>query len=377
MDPQKELRFDPARSLGTTEAPHSQVPASIFKQDSPNLDLLRALAVLFVLFSHLMRTLAPSVRGPSSIGHFGVLIFFVHTSLVLMLSLQRMGGADGSVPFLAFYTRRAFRIYPLAIFSILCAFVSGFSALNSRELWSNLSLTMNLTESKAAIVPLWSLPYEVDMYLFLPVLFLFAVRFRSAWATLSLIPAFAILAFLQLHWSPRLDLVQYVGCFIPGIIAYQLSWRPRFRWPAALWPVLLIFLAVVFAGGSALQVKPQFLLRWSVCLVLGLAASQFRSIPDGRLRSGAAIVAKYSYGIYLLHAFAIELSFVRMVDYPAPLRVIAFVAMMFAFPFAAYHLIEKPGIDLGKRLLAELPGAHFVRPPKPAIVQQNQSMAVD
>jgi peptidoglycan/LPS O-acetylase OafA/YrhL len=239
--------------------------------------------------------------------------------------------------------------------------LGGRLAQSQAELLSNISLTMNLTGSKAAIFPLWSLPYEIDMYIFLPVLFLFAVRFRSAWTTFGLILAFAVLAFIQLRWSPRLDLVQYVGCFLPGIIAYQLSSRPRFHWPAALWPILLVFLALLFAGGSALHLKPFFLLRWAVCLALGLATSQFRPIPDGLLRWGAAIVAKYSYGIYLLHVFAMHLSFVAMAAYPVPLRAIAFVAAMFAFPFAAYHLIEKPGIDLGKRLVADLPRAHFAR----------------
>ena len=72
----------------------------------PNLDILRSLAVLLVLVSH---TLLYS-------GHFGwcgwmgltgVSIFFVHTSLVLMWSLERDPHTG------RFYIRRAFRIYPL------------------------------------------------------------------------------------------------------------------------------------------------------------------------------------------------------------------------------------------------------------------------
>ena len=42
-------------------------------------------------------------------------MFFVHTALVLMWSLDRRPHI------LDFYIRRIFRIYPLAIFAVLCA----------------------------------------------------------------------------------------------------------------------------------------------------------------------------------------------------------------------------------------------------------------
>ena len=60
-----------------------------------NLDLLRAIAVLLVLAQHVGSKMhiehiawAPT-RCP--LGLFGVLLFFVHTSLVLMYSMERSG----------------------------------------------------------------------------------------------------------------------------------------------------------------------------------------------------------------------------------------------------------------------------------------------
>src|SRR5690348_12512925 len=92
-------------------------------QSSANLDLLRAVAVLFVLISHCLRVAGlfdrPALRiwGISNLGHFGVLMFFIHTSLVLMMSLERLSKSGGSTA-ARFYIRRAFRIYPLAIFAV-------------------------------------------------------------------------------------------------------------------------------------------------------------------------------------------------------------------------------------------------------------------
>ena len=58
---------------------------------SANLDLLRSIAVLLVLAQHLCRRLNIDQVGwmPTTWGVFGVLLFFVHTCLVSMYSLQR------------------------------------------------------------------------------------------------------------------------------------------------------------------------------------------------------------------------------------------------------------------------------------------------
>src|ERR1035441_1228406 len=92
-----------------------------FMRHSANLDILRSFAVSVVLIDHLVRTLAAHtgfhnaavMAFTSQIGHAGVLAFFVHTSLVLMYSLERLNRTAGRVG-LRFYLRRFFRIYPLS-----------------------------------------------------------------------------------------------------------------------------------------------------------------------------------------------------------------------------------------------------------------------
>src|SRR5271166_1310398 len=95
-------------------------------KDSANLDVLRAIAVMCVFFSHLFHF----SRGGGEtefgwhLGQLGVLMFFVHTSLVLMFSLERSSGKDAGV-FVPFYVRRAFRIYPLSMVSVLFVYLTG------------------------------------------------------------------------------------------------------------------------------------------------------------------------------------------------------------------------------------------------------------
>src|SRR5262249_15824707 len=96
-----------------------QIPET---QPSFNLDLLRTVAVILVLAQHLLNRFYFAKLGLASppIVTFGVLIFFVHTCLVLMYSMERSGLE--SFPLASnFYTRRIFRIYPLSILAVLTA----------------------------------------------------------------------------------------------------------------------------------------------------------------------------------------------------------------------------------------------------------------
>ena len=99
---------------------------------SANLDLLRALAVLMVLAQHLLRRAELLSVGPipvETIGHFGVLLFFVHTSLVLMYSMHRACDRDAKELVRSFYIRRLFRIYPLSTVAIVAALALGVTSM--------------------------------------------------------------------------------------------------------------------------------------------------------------------------------------------------------------------------------------------------------
>ncbi len=157
-------------------------------RESSNLDLLRSLAVLMVLVDHLAATFGVWWRQPvyRRLGHWGVCLFFVHTSLVLMMSMGRMG-LNGVSGFRAFYIRRAFRIYPLSFLTIAAtlafhipreSYSPTYVSPGVGNLVSNVFLVQNLTKSASISAPLWSLPYEVQMYLVLPFLYVF-LRHRA------------------------------------------------------------------------------------------------------------------------------------------------------------------------------------------------------
>jgi peptidoglycan/LPS O-acetylase OafA/YrhL len=313
---------------------------------------MRATAVLTVYFAHVLQMFGiDSVGGIqlTSVSQTGVLTFFVHTSLVLMLSMERMTLPSRS-PAVTFYVRRFFRIYPLSVFTVLFVVLLRIPPFPTRPyewlgwpgLLSNLALTQNLTFSPSAIGPLWSLPLEVQMYLFLPFLFLLVKRTKGAPIAFALWGLAVTLAPLQERFLARLSLLQYAPCFLPGIIAFTLLRYATLKLPSWGWLLAILFAYAIRVFG--------FRAGWVACLLLGIAAPQFRDFTWRPLCVAAERISRYSYGIYLSHVIIFWFSFVYLHSYPLVLRIISCALLSVVCPVVLYHCLEKPMITLGIRL---------------------------
>lgn len=331
-------------------------PAAKPGQD-PNLDILRSVAVLSVFLTHTLQVTAGLRLGEHfaygvetfSLGHIGVLLFFVHTSLVLMQSLERAGAKLAGWPLIRhFYIRRAFRIYPLSVCLVLLSIVFAIppDALNVTYRWfgvawmsTNILLIQNLTNFSPVASPMWSLPYEVQMCLVLPLIFLFL----RAPGNSSGLPLICVVGVLLSLFYP---LFRYFPCFLSGVMAYTLigSWQPRF--PAWLWCPAIAFAVALYVAApfsDANWVKDVL-----VCIAVGLSIPLFRG-NSGAIAAVAARIAKYSYGIYLCHTPLLWLLY-RKLTIPAWQRGIWLVFATGLVSVACYRAIEAPLIRLGTRV---------------------------
>jgi peptidoglycan/LPS O-acetylase OafA/YrhL len=215
-------------------------------KDSANLDFLRAVAVSCVFFAHL-NNMATSSRGEISwhFGQMGVLLFFVHTSFVLMQSLERLK-CTGAGLFSSFYIRRWFRIYPLSILFVLTAYVFSVSPEGDtlfrhqwsfKELTANLTLTQNLTYNM--VDGLWTLPLEVQMYLVLPLLYIVLRKRPLLWVAVLCVLAIPA-GVVQPMVSGRLNILSYVPCFLGGVVAWQVANQVEATLPGWMWPLALM-----------------------------------------------------------------------------------------------------------------------------------------
>ncbi len=325
---------------------------SSFDANSTNLDFIRAVAVLCVFTGHLHGIVTG--RNSELAWHFaqiGVLIFFVHTSMVLMLSLERSAG-PGPPSVLKFYLRRFFRIYPLSMACVTIAFLLGVSPtlLHPQRHWtlleylSNLALTTNMTFTDNMVGGLWTLPIEVQMYVVLPFLFAFA-RKRSVVSLVVFLLFIIPLAMIQPQHFSRLSVVGYAPCFIAGVIAWRGSRTCLRRVNGWFWPITLAAICPIFLYASR---EYNLYYRWTFCIVLGAAIPWFREVRCRPLERVFQVVAKYSYGIYLSH-FGIMLFAFRLPVSPQE-RWLVFITLAVLCPVLIYHAIEYPFNQLGRKV---------------------------
>lgn len=336
-----------------------------------NLDVLRAIAVVSVLVCHLATAVRVRV---DFLGRVGVLLFFVHTSLVLMGSLERAEDEPSWVG--RFYVRRAFRIYPLAIVTILWVLLARwpwtvpritadtvtFHGVSPATILGNLLLVQNVAGVDVVLGVLWTLPIELQMYAVLPIGFLLARR-----GVRPVVEAFIGGVVLAVAWltfkdrTPglwRLTTLEFVPCFISGVLAYALLRKAKAPPIGARWWPLVLVLAV---GSYAFL--PWHAGAWAVCLAVGLMVPVVRELGASWLTRSAAIVAKYSYGIYLVHVPALRVTFAALPNAPAWVLLPVAVVLTAALSWLGFHLVERPGIELGKWLTRR----QFALRPLPAV----------
>lgn len=356
----------------------SSTPAKRNFSDSANLDTLRATAVILVFVSHILEVFgfkkSPFMHnwGLNYLGSFGVLMFFIHTSLVLMMSMDRLV-ETGDHSTLRFYLRRAFRIYPLSLLVVALVLVlqippyfDQFQWPGAKLLLANVFLVQNLVKhspswtsvTTSVTGPLWSLPFEVQMYLLLPILYRLANRIRGYWGVAGLMALGFGVMFVESRLSRALGYPQLLGFapwFFMGISAYTVFKRARptidSRW-YALSLVLLVALPCI-AYRLLLDYRSGWV-NWAVGFTFAMLLPYCTEIRSLAVKKAAHTVATYSYGIYLSHVPIQWFAFQQLHNQPMWLQIAVCTVLVITVPVILYHYLEAPLIRVGGRLAQKL-----------------------
>lgn len=340
---------------------------------SANLDLLRAIAVLSVYFAHLCRD--TGLYNPGSLGRFGVILFFVHTSLVLNASLERLelsGFGSGWRLAIAFWIRRFFRIYPLSIVFVAFTVIfrippetgSSYIWLGVKGFLANLALVQNLFYTPNVLGTLWTLPLEVQMYGILPLGYL-VVRRRTGYGVAALWILSVLVALTFPRISGRFWIFRYAPCFTSGIVAFDLRRTAKWKLPAWMWLPAILTIILLFGPFDNISLLSKLHRAWLLSLVLGVVSAHVRESTWSGLNSAARWVAEYSYGIYLSHLVVFWLVIDVLVGWPTWTRVLVLVGASVGVPVFCYRLIEKPLITYGASLAQLLRREQSTRAPSP------------
>lgn len=334
----------------------------------PDIDGLRAIAVLSVILFHIDKRLLPG-------GFVGVDIFFVISGFLISLHiLQEVESGRFSIA--EFYRRRIKRIAPAMLVVVLATLAAAQFVLIPEDakrtadsaLWSLLSLAnvyfwlhqdtsyFAAASSELPLLHLWSLGVEEQFYILWPLLLMAAYRRSRARAFFLLagVAALASFALGQAWFARDPSFVYYMlptraGELLVGALAAMAVLRgadrrfvgPRAGWIAAAGALLvagsLAFLAEdeVFPGFRALAP--------TLGAVLLILAGRSSANPISRLLAVKPLVwvGVVSYSAYLWHWPL--LAFYRYghaeVGWAAG---IAIFLLTFALAWLSYRFVEQP-----------------------------------
>lgn len=372
-----------------TDLRTSSVSKSAYR---PDVDGLRAIAVLAVLAYHAFPDLLPG-------GFVGVDVFFVISGFlisgILLSDLDR-----GKFSLRRFYARRVRRIFPALLVILAACGIFGWFALFPDEfqqlgkhiaggaafasnltLWGETGYFDNAAETKP-LLHLWSLGIEEQFYIAWPLLLFGAYRLR--WSVLTFLPLLALASFLinvvGLDRYPTATFYSPAGraweLAIGGILAglaskgIDLFGGPWLRSPGSLRSLqsqgsllrrglfstaglALLLLALVRIGEAT-----PFPGWWALAPTLGTAlvlGAGPDAWPNRFLLSSRPLVwiGLISYPLYLWHWPL--LSFARIVESATPALAIRVAALALSFGLATltYLWVEKP-IRFGGRVRGKL-----------------------
>ncbi|MEM7644509.1 MAG: acyltransferase family protein [Pseudomonadota bacterium] len=340
----------------------------------PDIDGLRAVAVLPVLAFHFDRPWAPG-------GFVGVDVFFVISGF-LITSIIRRELDDGTFSLARFYERRIRRILP-ALFAMIAITMAAAtilflpthfrdaaqSAVAAAFFASNILfwIEAGYFEAAAYTKPLlhtWSLAIEEQFYIFVPLILMALARFRRSavlWIGVLTLASFALSALTTdrtptsaYYLLPWRAWELGVGAMLALVTLPPLR-APVMRDLAALVGLGLIVSAIVtldkttvFPGVAALLP----VLGASLVIYAGLAG-------PGRVGAllGAALpvwIGKRSYSLYLWHwPLVVGFAYTTM-DLPGPLAAAGLFIASLILADLSYRFVEtpfrqSPGTPSGRR----------------------------
>jgi peptidoglycan/LPS O-acetylase OafA/YrhL len=327
----------------------------------PDIDGLRAVAVLAVVANHATATLVPG-------GFAGVDIFFVISGyLISGLILKEI--EHGTFTLRGFYARRMKRILPA--FALVCLVTSAVSLylLNVNDLvffttslaacWvfaSNIFFSLlsgGYFDARLELFPLlhtWSLGVEEQFYFVFPLLLALAWRYQKSrliWLTLLLTVAFAALS--QTKWSdPRsYFLLQYRAHeLLLGLLALLARRDFPIRKAVAAEIICAVGLFMIAASLFLLNEHSGFPGLKSLWPCVGAAlviysADQARWCRQLLTNRPMVFVGLISYSLYLWHWPIFSFLRYRGIS-PTATVVICAAALALTLSYLSWRFVEKP-----------------------------------
>jgi peptidoglycan/LPS O-acetylase OafA/YrhL len=329
----------------------------------PDIDGLRAIAVLAVLFYH-------SGIGFFSGGYVGVDVFFVISGYLITTIIVREIGL-GKFSIAGFYERRMRRILPAIITTVAACLLIGYALLETSDFedLARSSIANNLFlsniyfywqtgyfDAPAELKPLlhtWSLSLEEQYYVVMPVLLLLIARFCKQRFLLFVVPVF-IVSFAACVYGMASD---------PSAVFYMLPTRawelligsilaiatlPRLPSEGAMQGLAAIGLALVLTGILGFDDQTAFPGAYAAIPTIGTAILIYTGRAGmtlvNRLLSARLMVfvGLISYSLYLWHWPLIVYARYLKAEDLTQTEKMALIVVMIAVATLSWRFVETP-----------------------------------
>ena len=330
-------------------------------QYRPDIDGLRAVAVLSVVFFHAF----PKTIGG---GYVGVDIFFVISGF-LISKILFTETAEHRFSFSSFYGRRIRRIFPALAVCLAAVLAYGFVCLMPSELaqlgkhvffgagflsnialWSESGYFDGAASSKP-LLHLWSLGIEEQFYIVWPALLWIAFQIKARMGRLL-----AVLVLASFAANIALSITNISDAFyLPVSRFWELLAGAGLAWRRDIVLTPHARSLISFSGLTAILVSAAYFTPemrfpgWLALLPVAGATAVILAGPEATLNrivlSNRVIVfvGLISYPLYLWHWPLISYAYViRMGKPPTPLMAAALVAASFLLAWGTYRFIECP-----------------------------------
>jgi peptidoglycan/LPS O-acetylase OafA/YrhL len=352
----------------------------------PGLDGVRALCALAVVAGHMHTDYWHWVNG-----NRGVTIFFLLSGFLITMLALREEQKTGSLSLTAFYIRRSFRIFPLYYFTLAlyCVLVyviglrspQGNVALFGQTMWAYILylqefVVLDPMRPSAFFSQSWTLGIEEKFYLVWPLIGFVALaahkRYRVT-ATIAFTVAAAVIGLIdQQGWGRYLHHYFYIllGCLLAELLHKRASFDSlkRFGQPGMVYLTSAALMLIHFGWpllmgppeAKSYDTIPYVIYKYVygvatffflTSLIVGRNTLVHRSLEIPPL----PLLGQLSYGIYLVHRLAINASdrmlpFKSNVWWQTAAHMLVTTAISFVMAWILSIVIEKPCIELGRRL---------------------------
>lgn len=331
------------------------------------IELLRGIAAVMVMLCHYAVFIQGTERNWLSFLYTGVDFFFVISGFVFAPLLFAPARENST----AFVIRRTFRIYPLFAVAVLCYALLPHKTWDHGIIFQHL-LFLHTTISKEIAFfynpAFWTLPVEVEFYLFLTLLIV--LKLRNTLRLLSCLFGLSVLTILATHFFlaensyAKLVLMHHLPTLLPefllGVLAYHIS-KNCSKPVGALYGVAGLLLIGTLAHGFVVHGNPVVGLTYGLFNLLCALGYQWIIIacvtlsrntqPGACFTLLASLMGNLSYGVYLFHnaippLLNIFFSFDRYTLFVTSILVTMAIALLL------YTCLENPMREFGRRYAA-------------------------